>query len=533
VSRTFGATSGPIFTPLKTAAALSAVLAAATVTIVLAPDLRLQVEAPNLRPALEAAGAVAAGLTAGIAYVRFVLGGERVWLYVSTAFLVIAVNRLVIGVAVPPDRIEAETASYLWTAARFEMGALLLMGALAATRGESEPSPRPLYGAVAFAALLVLAALDLLIWVGRDSLPALIAGGASTGHPFTGVQPGLTLADLALGSAGAGLFLLTAFLYAREPALDRRNRTWLACVLVLAAFSHIHYMLVPTAFRHRVSTGDALRLAMSVVLLLALFDEIRRALTRETERSRELEAAYEVERVRVEELEGLARTKADLLRMLTHELLHPVAAIRTLAGGLSLGERKLDDEAKRRAVEAILEQSKQLRDLVERAPQLDELRFDTEPAAVDQRVDELVEHVRHTFPQLGERLRVELEPDAAAATVRTDPGRIMQVFHNLLSNADKFAPAGSAVDLAASCRDDEVVFEVRDAGRGIPLDRAERCFDAFVRLPNATGTDGSGIGLFIVRSIVEAHGGRVWVGGGKGRRSTMAFALPRVEAGAS
>lgn len=525
MSRMLERSSGWVLTPLAIAAALSAFLAAATLAIVLAPDLRLQVEAPNLRPALEAAGAVAAGVTAGIAYVRFVIGAERVWLYVSAAFLVIAMNRLVVGVAVPPDRIDAEVASYLWTAARFEMGVLLLLGALAARRGQSEASPRRLYGAVVLASLTVLAALGLIVWYWRDSLPVL-SSRTAVAETFTGVQPGLTATDLALGSAGAGLFLFAAFLYAREPSLERRNRTWLACVLVLAAFSHIHYMLVPTAFSDRVSTADALRLAMSIVLLLALFDEIGRTYARERERGRELEAAYRSEQRRVQELEDLARTKAQLLRMLSHELLHPVAAIRTLATGLSAGEGKLNDDAKRRAVEGILGQSEQLRDLAERAPQLEELRLDVEPVMVEQRIEELLDHVRHTFPHLVDRLLFEVEPKAARVRVRTDPGRMMQVFHNLLSNAQKFSPAGSPVALTARSDDDEVVFEVRDVGGGIPRSEMEHSFAPFVRLSNANGTSGSGIGLHIVRSIVEAHGGRIWIEDGDGGGTAVLFALP-------
>ena len=509
--------------PVAVALGLAAALVVVTVVIIQAPGLRLQARAPNLRPALESVGAVAAGLTAGVAFVRFALGRERVWLYVSTAFLVIGLHRLVIGVAITPDRIDPETASYLWTAARFEMGVLLLMGVLAVRRGVSEAPPRPLFGAVALSALAVLAAVEVLLWLGRGSLPALSSGSTEV---FTGVQPGLTPTDIALGSTGAALFLLTAFLYAREPSLDRRNRTWLACVLVLAAFSHIHYMLVPTAFRDRVSSGDALRLAMSVLLLLALLDEIRRALTRERERGEELEAAYQLERRRVDELEALARTKAELLRMLSHELLHPVAAIRTLASGLSLGERKLDEQAKRLAVDAILEQSEHLRDLVERSPHLHELRLDIEPSAADQRVDQLLDHVRHTFPHLSDRLHVDAEPDARSSFIRVDQGRIMQVFHNLLSNAEKFSPPGSPLDLHARTRNGEVVFEVRDHGPGIPRDAAERAFEPFVRLPNARGTDGSGIGLYIVRWIVEAHGGKAWIAY-EGVGTGVAFALPR------
>ena len=519
-----GERSERITMPVAVALGLAAALVVVTVVIIQAPGLRLQVRAPNLRPALESVGAVAAGLTAGVAFVRFALGRERVWLYVSTAFLVFGLYRLVVGVAISPDRIDPETASYLWTAARFEMGVLLLMGVLAVRRGLSEAPPRPLYGAVALSALAVLAAVEVLLWLGRESLPPL--SSAST-EAFTGVQPGLTPMDVALGSTGAALFLLSAFLYARERSLDRRNRTWLACVLVLAAFSHIHYMLVPTAFRDRVSTGDALRLAMSALLLLALLDDVRRALTRERERGKELEAAYQLERVRVEELEALARTKADLLRMLSHELLHPVAAIRTLASGLAIGETKLDEHDKRRAVEGILEQSEHLRDLVERSPHLHELRLDLEPAAVDQRVDQLLDHVRHTFPHLAQRLRVDAEPDAAQAVVRVDQGRIMQVFHNLLSNAEKFSPPESSLELSAWCTAGDVVFEVRDRGPGIPPEEIERAFQPFVRLPNAEGTSGSGVGLYIVRWIVEAHGGHAWIDGDGTGGGVVTFALPR------
>jgi signal transduction histidine kinase len=526
------ATSERIFTPLTAAVALAVALGAATIVMLLGPGLWLDIRAPNLRSALEAAGVVAAGLTAGIAYVHLVLSGERVWLYLSVAFLVIGLNRLVFGVIVPPRRIDVQTASYLWTAARLEMGVLLLMGAVAGRRARSDPAPRARYGMVALAAVAVLAAMQALTWFARDALPALNTDTRLIGTA-NGVDRGLTIVDVALGSSGAVLLLLTAFLFARGGSLERRIRTWIACVLVLAAFSHIHYMLVPTIFSDRISTGDFLRLLMLVALLLALFDDIRLTYVRERGRARELEAAYRAEQARVQELEEVDRAKAQLLQMLSHELLHPVAAIRALATGLSKGEATLDDEAKRRAVGAILGQSEQLRDLVERAPRVDELKLDVEPIFTEQRVDELVEHVRHTFPHLADRLTIDVEPDAAGATVRSDIGRMMQVFHNLFSNAEKFSPPGSPVAVTARCRDDEIVFEVRDAGGGIPRGDVERSFDPFVRLPNANGTSGSGIGLHIVRSIVEAHGGHVWIDGGEQPGTAVLFALPREAAGSA
>ncbi|HNS52278.1 MAG TPA: PAS domain S-box protein [Anaerolineae bacterium] len=108
--------------------------------------------------------------------------------------------------------------------------------------------------------------------------------------------------------------------------------------------------------------------------------------------------------------------------------------------------------------------------------------------------------------------------------VRGDRERLWSVLHNLLDNAGKFASSGQIV-LSAGVQGGEIVVSVRDDGCGILPENLERVFDRFFREDNAT--DGVGVGLAMCRTIIQAHGGRVWAeSGGRGRGATLSFALP-------
>jgi signal transduction histidine kinase len=105
---------------------------------------------------------------------------------------------------------------------------------------------------------------------------------------------------------------------------------------------------------------------------------------------------------------------------------------------------------------------------------------------------------------------------------------IIQTLINLLSNAIKFSPANSTITLSAECQTNVVLFRVSDRGRGIPADKLEAIFGRFqqVDASDSRQKGGTGLGLAICRSIIEQHGGQIWVQSTPGAGSTFFFTLP-------
>ncbi len=134
-----------------------------------------------------------------------------------------------------------------------------------------------------------------------------------------------------------------------------------------------------------------------------------------------------------------------------------------------------------------------------------------------------------THPDLRHRVRADVSPELPV--VLADPTRVQQALSNLLSNAIKFSPEGSEITVGARRRNDHIEFFVKDRGIGIPRQEQTRLFSRFHRATNAHDGDtpGSGLGLYITKGIVEAHGGTVHVETELGKGSTFSFTLPTVE----
>lgn len=124
-----------------------------------------------------------------------------------------------------------------------------------------------------------------------------------------------------------------------------------------------------------------------------------------------------------------------------------------------------------------------------------------------------------------EGLRLEGKAVEGLPKVTCDRDRILQVFSNLIGNAIKVSPAGSSITLRAEANDEEVLFAVADQGPGITAEDLPRLFDNYWR-GSDPGYAGTGMGLSIVRGIVEAHGGRVWAESVLGQGATLIFTLP-------
>jgi signal transduction histidine kinase len=249
------------------------------------------------------------------------------------------------------------------------------------------------------------------------------------------------------------------------------------------------------------------------------------------EAQQQLSSAYAAERGRVEELERLDRAKAEVAQVLTHDFLHAIATLRTYVMALRKKWDRMDDGERIEVTAWIEREADRLKALAEQSVAVmfgdaDGPALSLEPERVADLVDEAVDATNH----VDGRLRVDMPADAAAATVRADRVRILQVFRNLLGNAAAYSTAGTPIELRVRVSDETVRFEVRDHGVGIDPAQTELLFRPFSRLPG-TATDavqGSGLGLYIARQIVEAHAGRIGVESEPGEGSEFWFTLRRV-----
>jgi signal transduction histidine kinase len=123
-------------------------------------------------------------------------------------------------------------------------------------------------------------------------------------------------------------------------------------------------------------------------------------------------------------------------------------------------------------------------------------------------------------------LRLDLERELP--DVRADRDRLLQVFENLIGNAIKFTPPGGSITVGAARQGTDVLFWVRDTGPGIDIGDQPHVFDRFWQA-RTKKRGGAGLGLLIVRGIVEAHGGRVWVESALGEGSTFRFTIPTTQ----
>ncbi|ELS01907.1 PAS domain S-box [Xenococcus sp. PCC 7305] len=144
---------------------------------------------------------------------------------------------------------------------------------------------------------------------------------------------------------------------------------------------------------------------------------------------------------------------------------------------------------------------------------------------------ELISQAVDTAQEMAQQHQITIETKPNSIDLLVDSDRILQTLTNLLSNAIKFSPPGSKVWLTAKKQGNEVIFAVKDQGRGIPQDKLENIFERFqqVDASDSRKKGGTGLGLAICRHIVEQHGGRIWATSTLGKGSSFFFTLPQVK----
>ena len=162
-----------------------------------------------------------------------------------------------------------------------------------------------------------------------------------------------------------------------------------------------------------------------------------------------------------------------------------------------------------------------IQDLVDSARlEAGQLKLDEKPIEMRSFLDEVLE--RNTVVDRS-RIVTDIPPDLPP--ILADPNRLERIFINLLSNALKYSPPDTIVMVRSMLVEKEVQTSVTDQGVGISTDDLPHIFERFFRT-TSTKAEGLGLGLYITRMLVEAHGGRVWVESEQGKGSTFYFTLP-------
>lgn len=230
------------------------------------------------------------------------------------------------------------------------------------------------------------------------------------------------------------------------------------------------------------------------------------------------------------ERRAVERLRTDLLSTVSHELRTPLTLIRTSIGLLL--DANPDVAMRERLLRNIKHSTDRMHSLV--SDLLDLVRLGSDRTELQMRYLDIAELVtavaglmRPLLDEKGQML--ELELPRRAPKVMGDHRRLEQVLLNLLSNAHKFAPRGAKVRIAVVEDEHWVVVSVSDSGPGISTEAQMHLFEQFYtgRTSSPSHNIGAGLGLPIAKTIVEAHGGRIWVESELGEGTTFSFSLPK------
>lgn len=386
-------------------------------------------------------------------------------------------------------------------------------------------------------------------------LGAAVAGGGAVVAVY-GPRAGLETGLLLLAAGGPGL--LAAHAAARRRRQMRLSQQF--GVASGAALGSILAATVAAAILMFVSDQDAVMICVITVFagvvairsaqllvsgVLADVDRLRSGLDAVAEGRRDmrvqtggtdelarLAAAADamVARLAAEEArrESAERARRDLVAAASHDLRTPIASLRLMSD--AIGDNLVDEHTRQRYHRAMQTNVEALSRLIDDLFELSsleagEITWSMKHVELAELIDEAVAAMK---PQaLAKRVAVRAELREPIAPARADPEKLQRVLFNLIQNAIRHTPADGSVTVRAEGSPAGVEIEVADTGHGIaPADRA-RVFEAFYRAgpDKSRSTPGAGLGLAISRSIIEAHGGRIWLES-EGVGTQVRFSLP-------
>jgi PAS domain S-box-containing protein len=230
------------------------------------------------------------------------------------------------------------------------------------------------------------------------------------------------------------------------------------------------------------------------------------------------------------ERRALDRMKDEFISTVSHELRTPLTSLRAALGLVTGGSLASRPDKVKQMLEIATGNTDRLVRLVNDILELErigsgkaELHYTMSSA------DDLFRRAAGLQQTSAAKAQIRITFNSQGVNVWADPDRILQTLTNLISNAIKFSPAGSEIQLRALRVDEnEAELQVKDSGRGIPGDKLESIFERFqqVDASDSRAMGGTGLGLAICRSIIAQHGGRIWATSTVGKGSTFHFTLP-------
>lgn len=224
--------------------------------------------------------------------------------------------------------------------------------------------------------------------------------------------------------------------------------------------------------------------------------------------------------------------RSTFISVISHELQTPIAIIKGYASTLARTDARFEPTTIRSRLVAIEEEADRLNKLVANLLyasriQANGLQMDITALDLEYVVRGMVRRLRAKTPDV----QVSVSIPEHLPVVMADRERIEEVLQNLLDNAVKYSPRRPEVTVACYVTGEEVIVSVSDTGMGIALREQEQIFHRFQRVgePLSQSTPGAGLGLYICKAIIEAHGGRIWVESTLRQGSTFSFSLPREE----
>ncbi len=241
---------------------------------------------------------------------------------------------------------------------------------------------------------------------------------------------------------------------------------------------------------------------------------------------------FEETQIANEELKSLDMMKDEFLSNVTHELKTPITSIKGYSELMVNGKLGELTKKQKNALDAVIRNSERLNRLIDSLVYLTlvrigKVKYNFGQVQIGQIIDNAVWDISPLVEKKG--LTIEKNIPPSLPSINGDEDKITEVLINLIENAIKFTPSGGRITVAVDVENDNLHITVSDTGIGIPPEYIKSMFQEFYQVDTSTTSNnsGTGLGLFISKSIIEAHNGNIWAESEVGMGTTIHLILPK------